>query len=178
MTCKVEDCNRTDHTALGFCNAHYQRLYKYGSPTASAPRRTDMERFMSKVDTSGDCWEWVAGIDVGTGYGRFHWRGQPGWAHRVSYELHVGPIPDGLQIDHLCRNRACVNPAHLQPVPPRVNMLRSMAPSAITVRTNRCKRGHEFTPENTYLRPDNGHRQCRECIRLRGRKHYEQEDVA
>lgn len=170
MTCDVHECAREDHAARGLCNAHYQRLLKYGSATGSPARQTDLDRFLVKVDTSGDCWEWVAQIDPGSGYGRFHWRGRPGWAHRVSYELHVGPIPSGHQIDHLCRNRKCVNPAHIEAVPPRVNMLRSMAPSAVVVRTNRCKRGHEFTPENTYQRPDGGGRQCRECIRLRWRK--------
>lgn len=69
-----------------------------------------IEDFLSRVDTSGDCWAWTGG-KYATGYGCI---GRHGYAHRVSYELHVGPIPDGMIIDHRCRNRACVNPAHLR----------------------------------------------------------------
>lgn len=89
-------------------------------------------------------------------------------AHRWSYAATHGVIPAGLELDRLCRNRRCVRPDHLEPVTSRVNTLRGMAPSAIAARTNVCQRGHEFTPENTYWRPDGtNHRQCRACIRIR-----------
>jgi hypothetical protein len=98
------------------------------------------------------------------------WR--PRLAHRIAYELFIGPIPNGLHIDHLCRNRGCVNPVHLEPVTQQENMLRGYAPSAVSHRANRCHRGHEFTPENTYIkhRP-NGRikRDCKECARMRDR---------
>lgn len=128
-----------------------------------------LERFERKFAKRIDgCWEWTAYKDADSGYGQFSiGPSKPAWAHRVSYETYIGPIPDGMQVDHLCRNRGCVNPAHLEAVPPRINMLRSMAPAAVVWRTNRCLRDHELTPENTYVRPDGAGRQCRECIRIR-----------
>lgn len=170
-TCTVSGCDRPiRYKAL--CNAHYLRKLRHGDPLASGRTpKTLRERFESKViRAENGCWEWSGSHFQATGYAIFNvpsdrdgrWR--PATGHRVSYELHVGPIPDGLSIDHLCRNRGCVNPAHLEPVTTRVNMLRGEAPSAVSVRENRCLQGHEFTPENTYTKP-NGKRQCRECLR-------------
>lgn len=80
-----------------------------------------------------------------------------GWTtHQLAYELPVGPIPDGLQINHLCQNRRCCNPAHLEPVTARVNVLRA-------VRRDVCLRGHEYTPENTILKNGGSQRNCRIC---------------
>jgi hypothetical protein len=87
-------------------------------------------RFWSKVDRTGDCWKWTAGL-TGSGYGRFRWDGGEVAAHRFAYELLVGAIPDGLQIDHLCRNRACVNPAHMEPITQRENILRGVGRAAL-----------------------------------------------
>lgn len=136
------------------------------------------ERFWPKVDRSGgpdSCWIW-AGCRDGKGYGRLAGvstggtqRPSPLLAHRVSYEIHIGPIEDGLYLDHLCRNPPCVNPAHLEPVTPKMNMHRGMSPQARSLRTNRCRRGHELTPENTRVRGD-GRRTCKECERLRRAK--------
>lgn len=114
------------------------------------------------------CWQWdVLGSE---GYGSFH-DGRPGLAHRWSYEHHVGPIPAGLVIDHLCRNRGCVNPAHLEPVTDRVNSLRGARGTVVAHLQNKCTKGHRFTPENTKWQYRNGRRQraCRECIRTRRR---------
>jgi hypothetical protein len=132
------------------------------------------ERFWLKVDKRGpdECWEWT-GTSCGR-YGRFYidetMKAFP--AYRFSYELLVAPIPDGLVIDHLCRNPACVNPAHLEPVTHGENILRGIGPTAENAKKTHCKYGHEFTPENTYSRPSypNG-RECRECKRRLNREH-------
>jgi len=87
-------------------------------------------------------------------------------AHRVVFEALRGPIPAGLVLDHLCRNRACVNPEHLEPVSARVNFLRGRSPSAVTYLTNVCQRGHRMADAYVYL---SGQRSCRECVRLRHR---------
>lgn len=124
-------------------------------------KRDAAERFWAKVDKSGECWPWTATIDR-YGYGTF-WLGRKVGAHRAAYELTRGPIPAGMDIDHLCRNRACVNPDHLEPVTRRVNVLRGAAPTAAAWREGRCKNGHPRTPENTYVRSEKS-RQCRICM--------------
>lgn len=105
--------------------------------------RSVEERFWSKVDKSGECWLWTAG-KTGGGYGHFHPAADgPVRAHRLAYEMVIGPIPEGMQLDHLCRVRHCVNPAHLEPVTNRENALRGMAPSIIARRTGKCSNGHQ-----------------------------------
>jgi hypothetical protein len=141
--------------------------------TASIDDRV-RERFaaMYTVTPSG-CWEWHRSLD-GKGYGTFGIKIDGVWrtvkAHRVSYEIHVGPIPEGLQLDHLCRNRACCNPSHLEPVTNRENGLRGESPCALNARVTHCPKGHEYTPENTLIkttRCGTAGRDCRECGRLR-----------
>lgn len=113
-----------------------------------------------------DCWEWT-GRKQTAGYGQTFVGGRGVVVHRLAYEHLVGPIPDGLVLDHLCRNRTCVNPAHLEPVSNKDNILRGVGPSAINARKTHCRRGHEFTPENTYRRPSAPQkRHCRICILL------------
>lgn len=120
------------------------------------------DRFWSKVDV-GDCWQWTACTQ--RGYGRFMAGDGLKRAHRFAYELLVGPIPEGQQLDHLCRNRGCVNPDHLQAVDARTNVLRGESFIAHQARQTHCKRGHEFTPANT--RRYRGRRFCRACVHTR-----------
>lgn len=108
------------------------------------------------------CWEWTAAM-FPNGYGCIAQNGKPRKAHRIVYEFLVGPIPPGLHIDHLCRNRRCVNPEHLEPVTPRENNRRAAA-----VRTQ-CPSGHAFDSNNTHIDP-RGARRCRTCRLINNRK--------
>lgn len=123
------------------------------------------ERFWQKVDVSGVCWEWTASTK-GNGYGQVKHRDRksPMFSHRVSYEILVGAIPEGMTLDHLCKNTLCVNPDHLEVVTGGVNTLRSNAPTAINARKTHCPAGHEYTPDN--LVADRG-RRCKICHRAK-----------
>lgn len=129
--------------------------------------RTVAERLWAKVNKNGPngCWLWT-GSNNGSGYGRIYVQGSFRPTHRVAYELAVGVISDGFQIDHLCRVTLCINPAHLEAVTPQVNVLRGDTVSAKRAAQTHCLRGHEFTIPNTRIDKLN-RRVCRECDRLR-----------
>lgn len=136
----------------------------------------EIDRFYGKVAVGrapSECQLWNAGLNQ-FGYGQFWLRGTNVGPHRVAYELWKGPIPPGLQIDHLCRNRRCVNVEHLEATTPKVNTLRSLAPSAVNAIKAHCKRGHAFTPENTRIRRKGQavERHCRVCVRAGVADHY------
>lgn len=124
---------------------------------------TETHRFLAKVLVDDGCWQWTGG-DNGRGYGRFTARGRRFGAHRYMYELLRGPIPDGLTLDHLCRNTRCVRPDHLEPVPHRENVLRGEGFPARKAAQTHCVNGHPFDAANTHRKPD-GRRDCRACHR-------------
>lgn len=121
-------------------------------------------RVVPMMDDRG-CWEWSGALHP-QGYTQFWVPGEriPRKGHRASYEIHKGPIPDGLEIDHLCRNRGCVNPNHLEAVTHQVNMLRGETVAAFSARKTTCKMGHTFDWVNSYSK-----RGCRTCHNARQR---------
>jgi len=135
---------------------------------------TVVERFWAKVNKNGPvwngtpCWVWRPPL-TRKGYGVFWFNKRLELAHRYVYELMVGPIPDGLQIDHLCRNRACQNPAHMEVVTSGMNTLRGESPAIIQSRRNVCSQGHPFDLFNTFF-TRSGWRRCRECYRERRKR--------
>ncbi len=180
-TCKARYCDRLV-VGHGWCVKHYNRWIAGKDP--EAPTWHDMtieERFLSKVDKNGPvpgwrpdlgpCWVWTAARHS-FGYGAFcPGNGDTVAAHRWSYEHFVGPIPDGLEIDHLCRNPPCCRPDHLDPVTGYDNQHRSpITFASINSGKAFCDRGHEFTPENTRIAA-NGTRSCKECARMAVRRH-------
>ena len=125
------------------------------------------ERFWSHVIRwDADCWTWV-GPHQSIGYAIF---GKT-VAHRVAYELSVGPVPAGMELDHLCRNRGCVNPAHLEPVTRRENVMRSDSFAAVNAAKTHCPNGHPYSGGNLHVRP-NGDRRCRTCVKAANDRRY------
>jgi hypothetical protein len=136
-------------------------------------------RFWSKVipEPNTGCWLWL-GADNGRGYGRVCIDGRTMYAHRVTFERLRGPIPDGMQLDHLCRMRGCCNPAHLQPVTNAENTKRGSRPTQLAEENRRrgaaqthCIRGHAFDDANTLAKSKNGRRQCRACAAMHARRY-------
>jgi hypothetical protein len=147
-----------------------------GGPGPS--KRPFIERFWAKVEITPSCWIWRGALNE-KGYGKIG-RGGRGEgnirAHRASYELFVGPIPEGLELDHLCHtadkscpggntclHRRCVNPDHLEPVTRKINQHRGNGPGGINSRKTHCPKGHTYCPENTVTNPTTGWRTCRIC---------------
>lgn len=172
--CAVERCVRPV-TKRDWCDAHYLHLRRYGD---ASPRRLygapPIERLRSHVefDTNG-CWVWTA-FRTRQGYGSA-WLPGVGviGAHRAMYLAAIGPIPDGLTLDHLCRNRACINPAHLEPVT-RLENVRRAQPWNPQRRKTHCPRGHPYDAENTYWRADRS-RHCRACARFATAAHRQRQ---
>lgn len=133
-----------------------------------------IDRFFAKVEFSQECWLWRASINPVSGYGNFQLggKGGPSGAHHVAHVLLIGPVPEGLVLDHLCRVRPCVNPWHVQPVTQRENVRRG-ASSALNKQRARlqvaCLRGHPLSGENLRI-TGAGTRECKACRREASRK--------
>lgn len=171
--CSIDGCE-AQVTARGWCRNHYMRWYLRGGEGDPAIERKRgrkiiplRDRFWSKVEKTTTCWNWI-GAKSHQGYGQFtDHTSRSNWpAHRLAYELAVGPIPDGLQLDHLCRNRACVRPDHLEPVDAKTQASRRGA--AVAAQNTHCRKGH---PYDLYgRRYPNGNRYCGECNRVSQRE--------
>lgn len=148
---------------------------------------TTLERFWAKVDKNGPlpsynpslgpCWFWLGAINH-DGYGTFYIsRRGTEKAHRLAYKFTIGQIPEGLQLDHLCRVRCCVNPSHVEVVTNRTNVLRGVGLTAQWARQTHCINGHPFDLENTYIRKTGG-RLCRACKRTRDKEYARIERIS
>lgn len=168
--CKVEGCEKEPRGGYGWCRTHYMRWRRTGDPVGSTkppivPAEVRFWRYVRKQDDG--CWIWTGSISS-DGYGQLSssHRNKPHRSHRFSYTMHVGEIPAGLELDHLCRVRACVNPEHLEAVTRQVNQRRGNSPSGIASRKTHCVRNHPFDEENTYITTQ-GKRLCRKCSAIR-----------
>lgn len=135
--------------------------------TTGRPSIPLIDRLNSRIDRTDSCWIWSGKVDK-TGYGSFGMRVEKAsrtrTAHKIVYETLVGEVPEGMQLDHLCKVPLCVNPEHLEIVTPRENTLRSDGIAAINARKTHCVHGHEFSVTNTYTHPKRGSRHCRKCM--------------
>jgi len=143
---------------------------------ACRSRKAPIDRFAAKytINLETDCWEWQAALDR-DGYGCFrftHEQGNKSWgkAYVFAYEYFVAPVPDQMQLDHECRNRACVNPDHLRVVTLVDNVMAGESPPARNARKTHCKHGHPLFGDNLYVQPSTGYRYCRTCKRASEQK--------
>jgi hypothetical protein len=135
------------------------------------------ERLAEKIDFDGDCWMWIAAT-TSEGYGTVRLSNPRRMrdAHRVVYESLIGPVPVGLELDHLCRVRHCVNPDHLEPVTHQENVRRGRSPAAAHMTKTHCPQGHPYDETNTYRPPGTNQRTCRQC-RNAASQRYKQRKV-
>ena len=169
-TCSIDGCERAVRSRT-WCEMHYGRWKTHGDPLKSLMPIPAAERFWPKVRKTDTCWLWEGAISP-DGYGSFYGGNRRNCKpHRFAYEEMVGPIPEGLVLDHLCRVRHCVNPAHLEPVTERENALRGVSPNVKAFLSGVCRRGHELTADNSIVKP-NGARQCRTCVKARANERY------
>ncbi|WP_086565314.1 HNH endonuclease signature motif containing protein [Streptomyces africanus] len=171
--CQIDGC-AAPAQAKKLCWTHYNRLRAHGDPLATpVAYRNPLDSLAARTNRDGPlpegrpslgrCWIWT-----GSTNGKYGRVGKQ-YAHRLAYESAKGPIPDGLQIDHLCRNTVCVNPDHLEAVTGRVNLLRSRGFAARQAAQTDCIHGHPLSGPNLYV-DKRGRRHCRECRKRRSRE--------
>ena len=173
--CSIQDCG-LPHQARGWCAEHHYRWLRYGDPLfIPLAARSDDERLWARVNKHGArwgqhgyCWEWTASTT--NGYGQARYGGTMRLVFHILYELMIGSVPRGLTLDHLCRNRLCVRPSHMEPVTLDENKRRGDSPAAVNARKTHCKRGHPLSGDNLYTNKKRG-RCCRECTRQYQRDH-------
>lgn len=166
LPCAADGCREVVR-AQGWCAGHYMRWWRTGdvdeaTPLPGAPLATLEARFWVKVEKTATCWLWTAASTQGRGIFRVGHERRTRLAHRVAYEMIAGPIPEGMELDHLCRVPLCVNPDHLEPVTHEENMRRTKRDS--------CPRGHSYE-EHGRLRKD-GSRRCSACDSERGKRRW------
>ena len=172
--CSVDACP-TRVESHGYCVKHWRRVQAHGAPDVlvrpwDADLRFERDHVVNAVT---GCWHWAGKDRNQFGHARWFVGGKHLCVHRWAYERFVGPIPEGLVIDHLCRNPGCVNPAHLEPVTQPENVMRAeTAITTINAKKTHCKWGHEFSIENTAMSHNNGRpsRQCRHCRSRRSKE--------
>jgi hypothetical protein len=169
------DQSKTQHEIAKICGVgrdtiiNWMRKYNIPGRSCGPLSQPLRERIKTKIDIdiNTGCWNWRGNLN-NKGYGYLNSHGKHYLAHRISYELFVGEIPEGLTIDHLCRNRRCVNPSHLEPVTLRENILRGENFTAYQARQTHCKRGHPLFGSNLYISLQ-GNRRCRTCDKMHQR---------
>lgn len=165
--CSFPDCGKPLKTR-GLCQPHYKQLWRGEALRPLAPPRGSVslqDRLWQKVEKTETCWLWT-GSGNGHGYGQIGQGDRKFYVHRLAYEWLVGPIAEGMQVDHLCMVRRCVNPDHMEIVTPKVNANRGYGQcvtAALQLAKTHCKHGHEYTPENTRIDKKRGIRLCRTC---------------
>lgn len=166
--CVIAGCGKP-RLAREWCSPHYWRWNRYGDPLAGGTPQGlgETALFWRRVDKSADCWVWT-GARQPRGYGTFTYSGKGRvLAHVWAWRALHGPVPDGLELDHHCRNHSCVRPDHLEPVTHRVNILRGTSPAALNAVKTHCVNGHEFNESNTGIRKGTEWRYCKQCRRDR-----------
>lgn len=159
---------------------HYMRVWVSGSPGSAEKKRWDgltveqkFEKYVIRPKKKSGCWESKGTHSDGYAMLRDPRYGKMRNMHVIAYEIFVGTVPEGKELDHLCRNRGCVNPSHLEAVPPRTNKLRGEGVAAKNARKTHCVRGHPLEGPEADLKPDSrGRRICRKCVHYHRHERY------
>jgi hypothetical protein len=173
-TCSENGCDRTARKR-GLCNTHYERLRRAGA--FEIREKNPIVRLWARIEKNGPiptyrpdlgrCWIWQGATT--SGYGRVYFDGRVRPVHHVVWSLTVGAFPEGMEPDHLCRVRACCNPAHLEPVTQRINLMRGASPSASYARRSHCDAGHPLEGPDADIYTPSDHPTWRLCRKCRGR---------